>query len=187
VGTPTIWAARYLRMNGKRRLLGSFNHGSMANALPQAIGAQVSNPGRQVITLSGDGGLAMLMGDLLTLRQMQLPVKVIVFKNAALGFVELEIKAAGMLDFGTELHNPDIMQKRIEAAKKLLSETEIPITQIAVEIGFQSQSRFTTLFRQLTGTTPRAYRGKNAFFCFWQRVFEGSRLPAVAERHLRAA
>lgn len=78
----------------------------MANALPQAIGAQVSNPGRQVITLSGDGGLAMLMGDLLTLRQMQLPVKVIVFKNDALGFVELEMKAAGILDFGTDLHNP---------------------------------------------------------------------------------
>jgi pyruvate dehydrogenase (quinone) len=107
VGTPTIWAARYLRMNGKRRLLGSFNHGSMANALPQAIGAQVSNPARQVITLSGDGGLAMLMGDLLTLRQMQLPVKVVVFKNDALGFVELEMKAAGILDFGTDLHNPD--------------------------------------------------------------------------------
>src|SRR5438128_9841702 len=83
VGTPTIWAARYLTMNGSRRLLGSFNHGSMANALPQAIGAQVSHPGRQVITLSGDGGLAMLMGDLLTLQQEQLPVKVIVFKNDA--------------------------------------------------------------------------------------------------------
>jgi pyruvate dehydrogenase (quinone) len=107
VGTPTIWAARYLRMNGKRRLLGSFNHGSMANALPQAIGAQISNPGRQVITLSGDGGLAMLMGDLLTLRQMQLPIKVVVFKNDALGFVELEMKAAGILDFGTDLQNPD--------------------------------------------------------------------------------
>lgn len=107
VGTPTIWAARYLRMNGKRRLLGSFNHGSMANALPQAIGAQVSHPGRQVIALSGDGGLAMLMGDLLTLRQMELPVKVIVFKNDALAFVELEMKAAGILDFGTDLVNPD--------------------------------------------------------------------------------
>ena len=71
VGTPTIWAARYLTMNGKRRLLGSFNHGSMANALPQAIGAQVSHPGRQVVSLSGDGGLAMLMGDLLSLRQLQ--------------------------------------------------------------------------------------------------------------------
>src|SRR5882724_4180769 len=107
VGTPTVWAARYLKMNGKRRLLGSFNHGSMANALPQAIGAQVSYSGRQVISLSGDGGLAMLMDDLLTLRQMQLPIKVVVFKNDALGFVELEMKAAGIIDFGTDLHNPD--------------------------------------------------------------------------------
>ena len=107
VGTPTIWAARYLTMNGKRRLLGSFNHGSMANALPQAIGAQVSHPGRQVISMSGDGGFAMLMGDLLTLRQHELPVKMIVFKNDSLAFVELEMKAAGILDFGTNLHNPD--------------------------------------------------------------------------------
>src|SRR5712672_2201802 len=107
VGTPTIWAARYLRMNGKRRLLGSFTHGSMANALPQAIGAQVSYPGRQVISMSGDGGFAMLMGDLLTLRQHQLPVKVIVFKNNSLAFVELEMKSAGILDFGTDLVNPD--------------------------------------------------------------------------------
>ncbi|MFH0342855.1 MAG: thiamine pyrophosphate-dependent enzyme [Chromatiales bacterium] len=106
VGTPTIWAARYLTMNGRRRILGSFNHGSMANALPQAIGAQVSHPGRQVISLSGDGGLAMLMGDLLSLRQLQLPVKVIVLNNDALAFVELEMKAAGILDFGTDLHNP---------------------------------------------------------------------------------
>jgi pyruvate dehydrogenase (quinone) len=107
VGTPTIWAARYLQMNGKRRLLGSFTHGSMANALPQAIGAQVSHPGRQVISLSGDGGLAMLMGDLLSLRQLNLPVKLIVFSNSALAFVELEMKAAGILDFGTNLRNPD--------------------------------------------------------------------------------
>jgi len=107
VGTPTIWAARYLTMNGKRRLLGSFNHGSMANAMPQAIGAQTAYPGRQVVTLSGDGGIAMLLGDLLTLRQLKLPVKVVVFNNHALGFVELEMKAAGILDFATELHNPD--------------------------------------------------------------------------------
>ena len=107
VGTPTIWAARYLRMNGKRRLLGSFTHGSMANALPQAIGAQVSHPGRQVVSLSGDGGLAMLMGDLLSLIQLHLPVKLIVFNNSSLAFVELEMKAAGILDFGTNLHNPD--------------------------------------------------------------------------------
>ena len=107
VGTPTIWAARYLTMNGKRRIVGSFNHGSMANALPQAIGAQVSHPGRQVVSMCGDGGFAMLMGDLLTLRQHQLPVKVVVFKNDSLAFVELEMKAAGILDFGTDLHNPN--------------------------------------------------------------------------------
>ena len=107
VGTPTIWAARYLTMNGKRRLLGSFTHGSMANALPQAIGAQVSHADRQVVALSGDGGLAMLLGDLLSLRQLQLPVKVVVFRNDALAFVELEMKATGILDFGTELANPD--------------------------------------------------------------------------------
>jgi pyruvate dehydrogenase (quinone) len=107
VGTPTIWAARYLRMNGKRRLLGSFSHGSMANALPQAIGAQAAFPGRQVVTLSGDGGLAMLLGDLLTLRQLSLPVKVVVFNNSSLGFVELEMKAAGRLPYGTELVNPN--------------------------------------------------------------------------------
>jgi pyruvate dehydrogenase (quinone) len=94
-------------MNGQRRLLGSFSHGSMAGALPQAIGAQISHPGRQVISLSGDGGFAMLMGDLLSLRQLQLPVKVIVFKNDSLAFVELEMKAAGILDFGTDLRNPN--------------------------------------------------------------------------------
>src|ERR1700681_2117382 len=80
VGTPSIWAARYLKMNGKRRLLGSFNHGSMANAMPQAIGAQTAYPGRQVISLSGDGGFSMLMGDLLSLRQLKAPVKIVVFK-----------------------------------------------------------------------------------------------------------
>jgi pyruvate dehydrogenase (quinone) len=106
VGTPTIWSARYLTMNGKRRLLGSFNHGSMANALPQAIGAQVSHPNRQVITLSGDGGFAMLMGDLLSLRQLKAPVKIVVFNNQSLAFVELEMMAAGIPDFGTDLENP---------------------------------------------------------------------------------
>jgi pyruvate dehydrogenase (quinone) len=107
VGTPVIWAARYLEMNGRRRLLSSFNHGSMANALPQAIGAQISHPGRQVIALSGDGGFSMLMGDLLSLRQLNLPVKVIVFNNGSLGFVELEMKATGFLQHGTDLVNPD--------------------------------------------------------------------------------
>ncbi len=107
VGTPVIWAARYLTMNGRRRLLSSFNHGSMANALPQAIGAQISHPGRQVVTLSGDGGVSMLMGDLLSLRQLNLPVKVVVFNNGSLGFVELEMKATGFLDYATNLVNPD--------------------------------------------------------------------------------
>ena len=107
VGTLVIWAARYLRMNGRRRLIGSFNHGSMANALPQAIGAQASQPGRQVVTLSGDGGLAMMLGDLITLQQLDLPVKVVVFNNGSLGFVELEMKAAGFVNFGTDLTNPN--------------------------------------------------------------------------------
>jgi pyruvate dehydrogenase (quinone) len=107
VGTPSIWAARYLRMNGTRRLTGSFSHGSMANALPHAIGAQASHPGRQVIALSGDGGIAMLLGELITLRQRHLPVKVVVLSNGALSFVELEMKAAGIVNFGTDLDNPD--------------------------------------------------------------------------------
>jgi pyruvate dehydrogenase (quinone) len=128
VGTPTVWAARYLRMNGKRRLLGSFNHGSMANALPQAIGVQASYPNRQVITLSGDGGVAMLLGDLLTLHQLKLPVKLVVFNNSSLGFVELEMKAAGLVDFGTDLVNPkfarlaesaDIYGVRVEKPEEL--------------------------------------------------------------------
>jgi pyruvate dehydrogenase (quinone) len=107
VGSPCIWAARYLRMNGRRRLIGSFNHGSMANALPHAIGIQASQPGRQVVALSGDGGIAMLLGELITLRQQHLPVKVVVFNNGALAFVELEMKAAGIVTYGTDLDNPD--------------------------------------------------------------------------------
>jgi pyruvate dehydrogenase (quinone) len=107
VGLPTVWAARYLAMNGKRRLIGSFWHGSMANAMAQAIGAQAAFPGRQVISLSGDGGFSMLMGDFLSLAQLGLPVKVVVFNNGALGFIELEQKSTGFLNFGTEFKNPD--------------------------------------------------------------------------------
>lgn len=107
VGTPTVWAARYIQMIGKRRLLGSFNHGSMANALAQAIGAKASYPKRQVVALCGDGGFTMLMGDLLTLLQAQLAVKIIILNNSSLGFVALEMKAAGLLDFGTKLQNPN--------------------------------------------------------------------------------
>lgn len=107
VGTPTIWAARYLKMNGRRRLVGSLAHGSMANAMPQAIGIQAAQPDRQVISMSGDGGFAMLMGDLLTLKQANLPVKVVVLNNGVLGFVALEMKAAGFVELGTDLENPD--------------------------------------------------------------------------------
>jgi pyruvate dehydrogenase (quinone) len=107
VGLPTVWAARYLAMNGKRRLIGSFWHGSMANAMAQAIGAQAAFPKRQVISLSGDGGFAMLMGDFLSLAQLGLPVKVVVFNNGTLGFVELEQRATGFLDFGTSFKNPN--------------------------------------------------------------------------------
>jgi pyruvate dehydrogenase (quinone) len=107
VGSPVVWAARYLRMNGRRRLIGSFAHGSMANALPQSIGAQAAFPERQVIALAGDGGLAMLLGELLTLRQNRLPVKIVVFDNSSLNFVEVEMKAAGFVNFGTGLQNPD--------------------------------------------------------------------------------
>jgi pyruvate dehydrogenase (quinone) len=107
VGLPTVWAARYLAMNGKRRLLGSFWHGSMANAMAQTIGAQSAFPGRQVVSLSGDGGFAMLMGDFLSLAQLRLPVKVVVFNNGALGFIELEQKSTGFLPTGTELQNPN--------------------------------------------------------------------------------
>ena len=107
VGTPTIWAARYLAMNGKRRLVGSLVHGSMANAMPQAIGIQAAQRQRQVVSLSGDGGFTMLMGDLITLKQQKLPVKVVIFNNGTLGFVALEMKAAGFVELGTDLENPD--------------------------------------------------------------------------------
>lgn len=107
VGSPTVWAARYLTMNGRRRLIGSFSHGSMANALPHAIGAQSAFPDRQIVALAGDGGLAMLLGELLTVRQLKLPVKIVVFSNSSLNFVELEMKAAGFVNYATELDNPN--------------------------------------------------------------------------------
>ena len=110
VGSPVVYAARYLECRGDRRIIGSFIHGSMANAVPQAIGAQVAFPKRQVVTLSGDGGLAMLMGELLTVVQHDLPIKIVVLNNSSLNFVELEMKAAGLPDYGTGLENPDFSQ-----------------------------------------------------------------------------
>ena len=107
VGTPVAWSARYLKMNGHRRLVGSFSHGSMANAMLQAIGAQATFPKRQVISFSGDGGFTMMMGEFVTLIQTGLPVKIVVLNNGTLGFVELEMKASGFLDAGCDLKNPN--------------------------------------------------------------------------------
>ncbi|WP_030211895.1 pyruvate dehydrogenase [Streptomyces bikiniensis] len=106
-GMCNVWAARYLTPNGRRRIIGSFSHGSMANALPQAIGAQFTDLNRQVVSLSGDGGFSMLMGDFLTLVQYDLPVKVVVFNNSSLGMVELEMMVAGLPSYGTTNKNPD--------------------------------------------------------------------------------
>jgi pyruvate dehydrogenase (quinone) len=134
VGTPTVWAARYLKMNGKRRLLGSFNHGSMANALSQALGAQSAYPDRQVVAMCGDGGFAMLMGEILTLIQQKLPIKIIVFNNGSLGFVEMEMHVGGMLDYATSLINPNfaamaeaigIKGIRVDSASSLESDLEV--------------------------------------------------------------
>ncbi|MFF3606784.1 ubiquinone-dependent pyruvate dehydrogenase [Streptomyces sp. NPDC002463] len=110
VGSPVVWAARYLHFNGHRRLLGSFNHGTMACALPQAVGAQAAYPGRQIVSLSGDGGLTMLLGELFTLRQNALPAKIVVFNNGSLNFVELEMKAAGIVNYATALDNPQLAE-----------------------------------------------------------------------------
>ncbi len=134
VGTPSVWAARYLTMNGQRRLLGSFNHGSMANALSQALGAQSAFPKRQVVALCGDGGFSMLMGEVLTLVQEKLPIKVIIFNNGTLGFVEMEMHVGGMLEYSTELKNPNFAAMaeavgvkgiRVESAATLESDLEV--------------------------------------------------------------
>ncbi|MCX8747905.1 ubiquinone-dependent pyruvate dehydrogenase [Snodgrassella sp. B3088] len=107
VGTPMLWGARYLNMNGKRRFLTSLKHGTMANSMPQAYGFQKAFPGRQVISLSGDGGLAMLMGDLLTAKQENLPIKIVVFNNSSLNFVEQEQKGEGLVEVYVDLKNGD--------------------------------------------------------------------------------
>lgn len=110
VGSPVVYASRYLTMNGRRRLLGSFSHGSMANAVPQAVGVLAQDRGRQTVTLSGDGGLTMLLGDLLALTQNRLPAKIVVFNNSSLNFVDLEMKAAGIVPFATDLENPNFAE-----------------------------------------------------------------------------
>ncbi|MEU0805778.1 pyruvate dehydrogenase [Streptomyces sp. NPDC005970] len=109
-GMCNVWAARYLTPNGRRRVIGSFTHGSMANAVPQAIGAQFLDRRRQVVSMSGDGGFAMLMGDFLTLVQYDLPVKVVLFNNSSLGMVELEMMVSGLPSYGTTNLNPDFAE-----------------------------------------------------------------------------
>jgi pyruvate dehydrogenase (quinone) len=106
-GMCNVWSARHIKATKDRRIIGSFNHGSMANALPQSIGAQCAYPGRQVVALCGDGGFAMSLGDILTITQYNLPIKLVVFNNSALGMVKLEMETAGMPDFQTDLKNPN--------------------------------------------------------------------------------
>ncbi|WP_044562741.1 thiamine pyrophosphate-dependent enzyme [Azospirillum sp. B4] len=106
-GSPMVWSLRHVPATGRNRTIVSLSHGTMANAMPQALGAQAAFPGRQVISLSGDGGLSMLMGDLLTTVQEGLPIKIVVYNNSSLGFVELEQKVEGLLDTYTDLKNPD--------------------------------------------------------------------------------
>ena len=106
-GMCCVWGARYITGTGERKMLGSFNHGSMANAMPQAIGAQLAYPERQIIAMCGDGGISMLLGDLATIKQYHLPVKIIIFNNRTLGMVKLEMEVAGLPDNETDMENPD--------------------------------------------------------------------------------
>jgi pyruvate dehydrogenase (quinone) len=109
-GMSAVWAARYLKAGTNRYLTGSFNHGSMANAMPMAIGAGLSYPDRQVIAFCGDGGIAMLLGDLMTISQYQIPVKIIIFNNGTLGMVKLEMRVEGYMDWQTDMVNPDFVK-----------------------------------------------------------------------------
>jgi pyruvate dehydrogenase (quinone) len=127
-GSPMVWSLRHVASTGRNRTVVSLSHGTMANAMPQALGAQAAFPDRQVISLSGDGGLAMLMGDLLTAVQEELPIKVVVYNNSSLGFVEIEQKVEGLLDAYTGLKNPDFSKvaeamglwgRRVEAPEDL--------------------------------------------------------------------
>jgi pyruvate dehydrogenase (quinone) len=192
VGTPCIWVARYVHMNGTRRLVGSFNHGSMANALSQSIGAQATYPGRQVIALAGDGGLAMLLGELLTLHQMRLPVKIVVFNNGALSFVELEMKAAGIPSFGTDLVDPDfagiaraagLFGARVEKASELDDALRAAFTHdgpALVDV---------RVARQELSLPPKLTYGQIKGFTLWatRTVLsgEGSELIELAKANLR--
>jgi pyruvate dehydrogenase (quinone) len=135
-GMSAVWAARYLKAGNNRYLTGSFNHGSMANAMPMAIGAGLSFPNRQVIAFCGDGGISMLLGDLMTISQYQIPVKIIIFNNRALGMVKLEMRVQGYIDWQTDMINPDFV-KIAEAMNIAAWEAKEPKdVELALKSGF---------------------------------------------------
>jgi pyruvate dehydrogenase (quinone) len=192
VGSLVIWSARYLRMNGRRRLIGSFNHGSMANALPQAIGAQAEWPNRQVVTLSGDGGISMLLGDLITLRQHDLPVKVVVFHNDALAFVELEMMSAGIPTFGTDLDNPDFAEVAraigIHGARVERPEELGPALRAAFEHDGPALIDVVTQRQELSIPPKVSFDQVKGFSLFAERMVfsgQGDRLVSLARENVR--
>lgn len=135
-GMCCVWGARYIRSTGKRHLLGSFIHGSMANALPQAIGAALSNPLRQVVAMCGDGGISMLLGDLATIKQYELPIKIIVFNNRSLGMVKLEMEVNGLPDWQTDMINPDFAMVAQATGIKGLSIHDPSMLEISLKEAF---------------------------------------------------
>ncbi len=135
-GMSTVWLSRFVMMTGTRRLIGSFNLGSMANAMPQALGASALDRARQVVSFSGDGGLTMLMGDLLTAISYDLPVKIVVFDNGRLGMVKLEMEQVGLAEFGTVLHNPDFAAMARAIGMHGIRVTEADAVDDAVREGF---------------------------------------------------
>ncbi|NRT12622.1 thiamine pyrophosphate-dependent enzyme [Flavobacterium sp. 14A] len=135
-GMCCVWGARYIEGTGKRKMLGSFNHGSMANAMPMAIGAQLAYPSRQVIAFCGDGGLSMLLGDLATIKQYNLPIKLIVFNNRSLGMVQLEMQVEGLPNNQTDMVNPDFAMVAQAMGFKGITVTDPTKVENALEEAF---------------------------------------------------
>lgn len=131
-GMTCVWGARFIRSTGKRKMLGSFNHGSMANAMPMAIGAALAHPEKQIIAMCGDGGISMLLGDLATVHQYNLPIKIIVFNNRSLGMVKLEMQVAGLVDYQTDMVNPDFA--KVGEAMGIRSENVFEPKEVKVAI-----------------------------------------------------
>ena len=136
-GMSAVWAARYLKAGKNRYLTGSFNHGSMANAMPMAIGAGLSHPDRQVIAFCGDGGISMLLGDLMTISQYQIPVKIIIFNNRSLGMVKLEMRVEGYMDWQTDMVNPDFVKLAEAMNISAWEAKESKVVETALSSGFK--------------------------------------------------